>query len=235
MRTILISGANRGIGFNVSHKLLTEGNRVSIGLRDKDSIKNTVLDPTRWPSEQLLINNYDALDINTAKEWIINTKEKFGGFDSLINCAGIFSRVPFLYKDSEREEILNTMNINFLAIWDLCRLSWDDLVSSNNGRIITLVSRSGIRSKGDLAAYASSKFALMGLCQTIRNNGWNKNIRTTVICPSWVNTEMAKDVKSIQKENMTQPEDISEYCSMILKMPRQSVPFEISINCNLEV
>ena len=58
MRTILISGANRGIGFNVSHKLLTEGNRVSIGLRDKDSIKNSVLDPRKWPSEKSLINHY---------------------------------------------------------------------------------------------------------------------------------------------------------------------------------
>ena len=94
---------------------------------------------------------------------------------------------------------------------------------------------SGKRSKGDLAAYSSSKFALMGLCQTIRNNGWDKNIRTTVISPSWVNTEMAKNVKSIEKRDMTQPEDISEFCSMILKMPKQSVPFEISVNCNLEI
>ena len=122
-----------------------------------------------------------------------------------------------------------------MAIWDLCRLSWEELVSSQNGRIITLLSMSGKRSKGDLAAYSSSKFALMGLCQTIRNNGWDKNIRTTVICPSWVNTEMAKNVKSIKKRDMTQPEDISEFCSMILKMPKQSVPFEISVNCNLEI
>ena len=127
------------------------------------------------------------------------------------------------------------MNINFLSIWDLCRLSWKELVSSENGRILTLVSMSGKRSKGDLAAYTSSKFALMGLCQTIRNNGWDKNIRLTVICPSWVNTDMAKEVKSTNKFDMTQPEDIAEFCSTILKMPKQSVPFEISLNCNLEV
>ena len=235
MRTILISGANRGIGLKVAHKLLKEGNKVSIGIRNLNSIENGILDPQKWSNDQLIISHYNALDINSAKEWINNTKEKFGSFDSLINCAGIFSKVPFLYKDSEREEILKTMNINFLAIWDLCRLSWEHLVSSQNGRIITLLSMSGKRSKGDLAAYSSSKFALMGLCQTIRNNGWDKNIRTTVISPSWVNTEMAKNVKSIEKRDMTQPEDISEFCSMILKMPKQSVPFEILVNCNLEI
>ena len=127
------------------------------------------------------------------------------------------------------------MNINFFSVWELCKLSWENLSSSNNGRIITLVSMSGKRSKGDLAAYSSSKFALMGLCQTMRNKGWDKNIRVTAICPSWVNTEMASNVNSIDKSEMTQPNDIADICSLILKLPKQSVPFEVLVNCNLEI
>ena len=46
---------------------------------------------------------------------------------------------------------------------------------------------------------------------------------------------MAKGVKAIDKINMSQPEDISEICSTLLKLPKQSVPFEIKINCNLEI
>jgi len=84
-----------------------------------------------------------------------------------------------------------------LAIWNLCRLSWDHLCASGRGRIIVLVSMSGKRSKGDLAAYSSSKFALMGLCQTMKNKGWDKNIRITAICPSWVNTKMAQNISSL--------------------------------------
>ena len=91
MRTILISGANRGIGLKVAHKLLKEGNKVSIGIRNLKSIENGILDPQKWSKDQLIISHYDALDINSAKEWVNNTKEKFGSFDSLINCAGIFS------------------------------------------------------------------------------------------------------------------------------------------------
>ena len=56
---------------------------------------------------------------------------------------------------------------------------------------------SGKRSKGDLAAYSSSKFALMGLCQTMKNKGWDKNIRISAICPSWVNTKMAQNISSL--------------------------------------
>jgi len=235
VRTILISGANRGIGLNIAYRELKEGNRISAGIRDIESIKGSIIDPNKWPEGKIIINKYDALDKSSAKKWISNTLNKFGGFDSVINCSGVLSKVPFLFKDGDEKEILNTLNINFLGIWNLCRLSWEHLCVSGKGRIIVLVSMSGKRSKGDLAAYSSSKFALMGLCQTMKNKGWDKNIRISAICPSWVNTKMAENISSLDKKNMTQPEDIAEICSTILKLPTQSVPFEIALNCNYEV
>ena len=235
MRTILISGANSGIGLEIAHKQLQEGNRVSVGVRDLESIEGSIIDPQKWPKEQLISNKYDALDENSSENWISNTLKSFGSFDTLINSAGILSKVPFLYKDDDLDEIEKTMKINFLAVWELTRLCWKNLSSSNNGRVISIVSMSGKRSKGDLAAYSCSKFALMSICQTMRNIGWEKGIRVTVICPSWVNTKMATGVKTIDKKDMTQPEDISEICSTLLKLPKQSIPFEININCNLEI
>ena len=235
MRTILISGASRGIGLKIAHKQLQEGNRVSIGIRDLKSIEGTIIDPQKWPKEQLITNRYDALEENSSKKWISNTLKSFGSFDTLINSAGILSKVPFLYKDDDLDEINNTMKINFLAVWELTRLCWENLASSKNGRIISIVSMSGKRSKGNLAAYSCSKFALMSICQTMRNVGWEKGIRVTTVCPSWVNTKMAKGVKTLDKLEMSQPEDISEICSTLLKLPKQSVPFEIKINCNLEI
>ena len=235
MRTILISGASSGIGLNIAYRELKNGNRISIGIRDLESIKGTIIDPNKWSKEKILINKYDASDKLTAEKWIKNTIINYGGFDSLINCSGVLSKIPFLYKNGDEEEILNTFNINFLAIWNLCRLSWEQLSQSNNGRIIVLVSMSGKRSKGDLAAYSSSKFALMSLCQTMKNKGWEENIRVTAICPSWVNTKMAEKISSLEKSKMTQPEDIAEICSTILKLPMQSVPFEIALNCNYEI
>jgi len=235
MRTILISGASSGIGLKIAYKQLKEGNRVSVGTRDLKSLEGSIIDPQNWPSEQLILNKYDALDQNSSKNWISNTVRSFGGFDTLINSAGILSKVPFLYKDNDLDEIDKTMKINFFAVWELTRLCWENLASSKNGRIISIVSMSGKRSKGDLAAYSCSKFALMSICQTMRNVGWEKGIRVTTICPSWVNTKMAQGVKTINKQDMSQPEDISEICSTILKLPKQSIPFEVKINCNLEV
>ena len=85
MRTILISGANRGIGLNIAHKELKAGNRISVGLRDLESVKGSVIDPNNWTNEKILLNKYDALDKLSAKKWVENTVSKFGGFDTLIN------------------------------------------------------------------------------------------------------------------------------------------------------
>ena len=129
-----------------------------------------------------------ALKKTSAENWIKNTLYEFGEFDSVINCAGVLSKVPFLFKDGEEEDILNTLNINFLAIWNLCRLSWDNLCASGRGRIIVLVSMSGIRSKGDLAAYSSSKFAVRCLTQCWQAELRPFNIRVCQVNPSEVTT-----------------------------------------------
>jgi len=112
MRTILISGASRGIGLNIAHKELKEGNRISVGIRDLDSLKGSAIDPKKWPEGKIIINHYDAFQKITAENWIKNTVDEFGGFDSVINCSGVLSKVPFLYKDGDEEDILNTLNIN---------------------------------------------------------------------------------------------------------------------------
>ena len=47
--------------------------------------------------------------------------------------------------------------------------------------------------------------------------------------------KMAEKISSLEKSKMTQPDDIAEICSTILKLPMQSVPFEIALNCNYEI
>ena len=93
---------------------------------------------------------------------------------------------------------------------------------------------SGKRCKGKLAGYSASKFALMGLCQAMRNEGWDKGIRVTAICPGWVNTEMARGISPLAPELMTQPDDIASLCAQLLKLPASAVPFELALNPTLE-
>jgi len=234
MRKILISGGNRGIGKAIAIKLLNEGHSVSLGVRKKESLINTSLDPKSNNSERFFVHTYDATDKNSSKEWVQNTVKKFKNIDTIIHCAGILKKTNLIFKDNEIQDIEDIWKVNVMGPWILTKDTWKYLSMNNSARIIVLVSMSGKRSKGRLASYSMSKFALMSLCQTMRNEGWDQGIRVTAICPGWVNTDMAKDINNFPKEDMTQPTDIATICSNLLDLPNASIPFEISLNCQLE-
>ena len=234
MRKIIISGASRGIGKAIALKLLNEGHYISLGVRKKEDLINTSLDPKLNNTEKLIVNYYNAMDQNSSKEWVERTVKTFKTIDTIIHCAGIFKRTGLIFNDNELLDIDNLWKVNVMGPWILTKDAWNYLSMSNSGRIIVLVSMSGKRSKGNLASYSMSKFALMSLCQTMRNEGWEKGIRVTAICPGWVNTDMAKEINQFEKKEMTQPIDIAEICTNLLALPNSSVPFEIAINCQLE-
>ena len=234
MRNILISGASRGIGRAIAIEALKNGHRISLGLRNPDVIKTTELDLKSTNHTKIHIHKYDSLKENSAERWVKSSVKEFGQIDTVIHCAGIFRRTKLNFDSDKFCELDELWKTNVLGPWLLTRAAWEHLEKSKKGRLIVLVSMSGKRAKGKLAGYVTSKFALMGLCHTIRNEGWSKGIRVTAICPSWVNTEMSKEVNSIERNDMTQPEDIAKICSSLLDLPNSSIPFEIKLNCNLE-
>ena len=143
-------------------------------------------------------------------------------------------QTPLLFLDQQQEELDQLWSVNVMGPWRLTRAAWPQLIATGQGRVQVLVSMSGKRVKGRMAGYPVSKFALMGLCQSMRNEGWETGVRVTALCPSWVNTEMARSVSTVPPEAMTQPQDLAELSSTLLTLPNAAVPFEVSLNCNLE-
>lgn len=233
-RTVMISGASRGIGQAIAERLLRDGHQLSLGVRDPDGMRGTVLDVERWGADRLLIHPYEAQDPGSASAWVDATARWSGNFDTLIHCAGILRPTRLLFEDGEEADLNDLWQTNVMGPWWLTRAAWSFLSSSGQGRIQVLVSMSGKRCKGQMAGYPVSKFALMGLCQAMRNEGWQSGIRITAICPSWVNTAMARSVSAVEPLQMTQPEDIAALSSALLQLDNAAVPFEMAVNCALE-
>ena len=234
-RTLLISGASRGIGRAIAERALAEGHRLSLGLREASRLPEGPLqEAARQSPERVLLHPYDACDPSQASTWVAATLAHFGAIDGLIHCAGVFSRVGLLFEAGQEQEIEALWRVNLMGPWWLTRAAWPALVASGDGRVITLVSMSGQRVKGPTAAYPCSKFALMALCQSMRHEGWDAGIRVTAICPGWVNTTMASQVTTIPAAAMTQPEDLASLAAQLLELPASAVPFELKINCVLE-
>ena len=229
-RTVLLTGASRGIGRSIAKRLLDDGHRLSLGLRDPDSLRGTELDVDR-----VAHHPYDAREPASAQAWVEATLHQWGQIDTLIHCAGILHRTPLLFANGEERDLDELWSVNVMGPWWLTRAAWPSLASCGHGRIQVLVSMSGKRVKGRMAGYPVSKYALMALCQSMRNEGWDQGIRVTAICPSWVNTDMARAVTAVQPAEMTQPGDLATLSSTLLSLPEASVPFELAMNCSLEI
>ena len=228
-RTVLITGASRGIGRSIAERLLADGHQLSLGLRDPAVLSGTALDHA-----DVHRHVYDADDPASATALVAATAARCDGVDAVIHCAGILHRTPLLFQDGEEIALEQLWRTNLMGPWWLTRAAWPHLQQCGQGRIQVLVSMSGKRTKGRMAGYPVSKFALMGLCQAMRNEGWDDGIRVTAICPSWVATDMSRRVQQMEPQQMTQPEDLASLASTLLMLPNSAVPFELAVNCSLE-
>ena len=138
-RVIMISGANRGIGLAVAHRLLEGGAKLSLGMRDKLSAPNQFI-----KDQNTVLNDYEARDVGSAQRWVENTTSTFGRIDGLVNNAGISEPALSLMNDDETQ--LDEMwAVNVKGPTRLTRLAMPYLAKNGSGRVVNVASLSGKR------------------------------------------------------------------------------------------
>lgn len=221
-RVVMISGASRGIGRAVADKLLASGYKVSGGMRTPD---------TSRASDQMMVHAYDAETTGSAEAWVDATIKRFGRIDAVINAAGINPRVRV---SDEGEDLLDEMwRVNVKGPLRVVRAALPYLEKSGTGRVINLGSLSGKRVASNVG-YAMTKFAVVALTHGIRREGRDAGIRATVVCPGYVATDMTINDFEIARHEMTQPEDLAELISTLLRLPNNAAVSEILVHCQYE-
>ncbi len=225
---VLISGANRGIGAEITRELIRHGYRVSLGSRQVGNL----IEAHGPEVDDRLYAEFDAFIPATAEQWVAKTVKKFGRIDALVNNAGSGERVD-LYDDNE-EALDRLWAVNVKAPLRLTRLCLPHLEKTGHGRIVNIVSMSGKRVRNSFVGYNMTKFAVMGLTHTTRHVTWDKGVRATAICPSFVRTEMSAYTGKVKPEDMIQPETMANLVRSTIEMPNNVAVAEILVNCRLE-
>lgn len=221
-RVYMVSGASRGIGRAVADYLVSQGCKVSGGLRD----------PSGFPTGDATLScAYDAEDAASADAWIAATKERFGRIDGVIAAAGINPKVLVF---SDEEAALDKMwRVNVMGPLRLVRAARPHLAASGDGRVVLMGSLAGKR-VGSNVGYAMTKFAVTALNHGIRREGRADGIRSTVICPGYVATDMTIGEDEIPRTEMSKPEDVSEIIATALRLPGTASVSEMLVHCQFE-
>ncbi len=228
-RVVLVSGANRGIGHAIAVCLHDKGYTISAGARDVDALGGAL---AHLGDERLLLAHYDASDRQSQDQWVENTLERFGRIDALVNNAGTGN--TFRIDEGDESELDALWAINVKGPLFLTRACLPALKATGQGRIVNIGSLSGKRVRNDNAAYNLSKFAVMALTHGTRRLGWDDGVRATVLCPSFVATDLTAGVTRITREEMIEPADLAEMVAMVIALPNTAAVAELLVNCRLE-
>jgi NAD(P)-dependent dehydrogenase (short-subunit alcohol dehydrogenase family) len=187
----LVSGGNRGIGFELCKQLGENGFAVLLGSRDleKGRVASAKLQDLGLDVSPIELDLHDPVTIENAVRFVEKT---YGNLDVLINNAGVYRDGTSKLIDLPIGVFEGAMSTNFFAPYHLSRAFLPLMEENNYGRIINISSGYGqMREMSDPGngSYKISKLALNGLTQVIAAEVTG-DIKINAVCPGWVRTDM---------------------------------------------
>lgn len=194
----VVTGANRGIGFEICRQLAKKG--ILVILTSRDEAKG--LSACKKLAKEELNLKYHQLDVMQASG--INQLAQFlakeySRCDILINNAGVFldakqpdeTKFPSVFS-AELDTLRATMETNVYAPLLLCQAIIPLMKQNHYGRIVNLSSGLGQLSdmNGGYPAYRISKTAINALTRILNDELQGSNILVNSMCPGWVKTDM---------------------------------------------
>jgi NAD(P)-dependent dehydrogenase (short-subunit alcohol dehydrogenase family) len=190
-RIALVTGANRGIGFEVCRQLAERDFVVLLSARDagkaeaaaKQVADNGIVEP-------IALNVAEACSIETAAAEV---SRRYDHLDVLVNNAGINYDIWETVENADIDgTVIETITTNLLGPWRVCQAFLPLLRKSRAGRIVNVSSESGsLASMGSgPPAYQVTKAALNAMTRTLAGELRSAHILVNAVCPGWVATDM---------------------------------------------
>ncbi len=186
-QVVLITGANRGIGYSVANRLASKGYIVYAGAR-KTSSSNQLLQACEQFPGHMHIIEIDVTDQKQVDDAVNTIITKEGRIDVLVNNAGV--EMLGSIENHTIEEAQKLFDVNFFGPMRLSQAVLPFMRAKNGGRIIQISSRSGFRPLPSISVYAATKYALEGISETMAATLKPWNIKVSLIEPGPVSTEM---------------------------------------------
>jgi serine 3-dehydrogenase (NADP+) len=226
-QVVLVVGASSGIGRETAVLFARGGARVMASARREERLYE-LKDALARESRTVEIVAADAADASQMELLAERTRERLGEIDILVFATGI--NVPDRAMKRLTTEIWDTVvSVNLNAAYYVTRAVLPAMRERGAGHLIYISSVSGLFADVSGAAYQASKRGLLGLAHAIRVEEKENGIRTCVVCPGLVDTEILdrRPVKPSAEmlAKALRPEDVAEAVVAVAKLhPRVSVP-----------
>lgn len=219
-KNALITGAGKGIGKAVAIALAKEGVNVILVARTQSDLDQVAQEVNALGVKSLTLIA-DVANINSVNNAVEKALSEFKTIDILINNAGIAAFGKFLELEPEVWERI--IQVNLMGTYYATRAVLPNMIDRKTGDIINISSTAGLSGNALTSAYSASKFAVLGLTESLMQEVRKYNIRVTALTPSTVATDMAKELKLTDgnPDKVMQAEDMAELIIAQLKLNRR--------------
>jgi all-trans-retinol dehydrogenase (NAD+) len=230
-KIILLTGAASGIGRLMALMMSEERPVLALADINKKMLSETA---AACAAKGAVVRTYPS-DISKKKEIEALAKKvlkNFGRVDILINNAGIV-KGKFVH-EYEYDDIMKTMEVNFIGSAYLTRLLLPDMMKRNEGHIVNVASAMGLTGVPRMGEYVASKHAIVGFTDTLRMElkkyGY-RGVRTLCVCPSGIDTGMFPGYKAPIMSPLLKPEDVARKTLKSIKKGRTylKLPFIVKL------
>ena len=218
-KVALITGGSRGIGKSIVEKFVSNGCNVAFTYNNSESEAKLI--ESNSSEKGLKIKGYksNAAEYKEAEILANSVIDEFGKIDILVNNAGI-TKDNLLMRMSE-DDFNQVLSVNLNSVFNMTKAVQREFLKNRNGSIINISSIVGIKGNAGQSNYSASKAGIIGFTKSIALELGSRNIRSNVIAPGFIETEMTKNLSddtlkswysSIPLKRGGKPSDIGNVC-----------------------
>jgi len=217
----IVTGASRGIGYAIAGELARRGLRLALVARDAKRLEEAA---RHLAPASVDVFPCDVQDAARVRATFAKILERPGRLEVLVNNAGVGVFAPVeRIADADWDATLNT---NLRGVFYCSKAVIPRMIAQRGGHIINISSLAGKNPLAGGAAYAASKWGLMGLTYSMAEDLRGYGIRASVICPGTVQTEFSPHPGK-DPQRMLQPGDVARVIGWLLEQPPQSFVSEV--------
>ncbi|MFB6153490.1 MAG: SDR family oxidoreductase [Halodesulfurarchaeum sp.] len=220
-RTAIVTGASSGIGAATATRLGEAGATVVLAARREDRLEAVADD-----IQDALVVPTDVTDDDAVDDLIATTNDTYGGFDLLVNNAGIAG--GGYLREADREAILDPVEVNLTGTLRTTHAALPTLLDRDVADVVLVSSMNARYAAPAASGYSASKFGVNGFARSLRKELAEEDIRVTIVMPGPVVTEL--NDWSDWDGRALDPEDVAESIAFTVSRPPHVEIPDITVN-----
>ena len=218
-KNVIVTGGSRGIGKGIAEVFAQHGANVAFTYNSSLSSAKELEDYLKTFGVKAKAYQSDASDFEQAQKLAEDVINDFGNIDVLINNAGI-TKDNLLMRMSE-EDFNKVIEVNLNSVFNLTKAVLRPMLKQKHGSIINISSVVGLKGNAGQANYSASKAGIIGFSKSVALELGSRNIRSNVVAPGFIETEMTQKLdektvegwrQSIPLKRGGKPEDVANAC-----------------------